>query len=188
MRAGPTNPSIKLLPIVCCCLLAALAGGDRVMRAQSSPCPTTGGASWRKDETVYVDLNPNIRRTTAEDQVRAALGEWAAANMSNGSGVKFDFTHAYDARGIPAGASVLHIGSAALTDSFGAVPDQSTRAKVQVVRSEGTVLLEATITFNTNALADPFVFGAGPYYNPDAPATTPSSRRGRCTRGATPRA
>lgn len=168
MTIGRTNLPAKLLPIVCCCLLASFAGGGRVMRAQSSPCPTTGGASWRKDETVYVDLNPNIRRTTTEDQVRAALAEWTVVNMDNGSGVKFDFTHAYDARGTPSGASVLHVWSNALVDSFG-FPDQDTRARTQVVRNEGVVLLEATITFNTNASANPLAFGAAPYYDPSAP-------------------
>jgi hypothetical protein len=136
-----------------------------VSDAQCSPCPTHGGPMFIQGDTVYLDLDVRFRGTTIETQVKAGLTEWHEANRNNGSGVTFDTSKTLNQ--IPQGATILHVSSAAFTNDLG-LPERNTRARFTVVRSSGLHILEATILFNTNALADPLAFNLTPYYDPNS--------------------
>jgi hypothetical protein len=68
---------------------------------------------------------------------------------------------------IPAGATLLHISFAALTDQYG-IPDYVVRSYFRVIQHVGIYITEAQIIFNTNATANGFD-PSQPFFDPQSP-------------------
>jgi hypothetical protein len=116
------------------------------------------------NDNVYVDINPQFDPTQTS-QITTALDRWSYANTHNNtSGVVFTVRVLNQ---IPAGAILLHISFAALTDQYG-IPDYTVRSYFRPIQHSGIYITEAQIIFNTNAAADGFD-PSQPFFDPQSP-------------------
>lgn len=147
-------------------LLFLIIAGARIVYPQSATCPElTNDVVFEQGTTVYIDIGAEIRGTTIGSQIIAGLNSWTYANTHyNNSGVKFDTTTS--PWNSPPGSTIVHFVYQPIYDQFGNV-DPYTVARLLPVRVEGIVLREATVIFNSAALANPYDPNSGPYYNPN---------------------
>lgn len=123
------------------------------VHAQVSGCPSwtrTSGNGWTQGSTVYINFG-NITDSNQRDQIKRAVATWNTENQNNNSKVKFSY-------GPPPSS-----GSYTLTFQNGATPNGDPGlARSRVVPETGNII-EATITFNTNATfnGNPRVFQPG---------------------------
>lgn len=150
-----------------CLLLILLLAGTQLINAQ---CPDSNcaGTVFPKGEIVYVDIDFRFRNTPIYSQITAGLDAWNYDNEFNGSEVLFSYN------GVPTSGTytVMHITSEALTNPYGS-PDTTTIAQVSYngVNELGDII-DATIVFNTNAMASEDIYSPNynqPYYDPYAP-------------------
>lgn len=118
------------------------------------------------NSTVYIDIDVRLRGTPAESQITQALANWTSANRTNGSGVTFNTQTPLS--NAPQAANVLHVSFEEFQGIEGN-PNRSARARLNTVRSNETAIFEATIFFNTAALANPLDPNSGPFYDPTKP-------------------
>ena len=160
--------SLKLVPLLCF-LLVSLFGGISLVRAQDG-CPQSSGArTFLPGHKYYVYVNPFLRGTTKETQIRQALDQWSYDNThKNGSGVTFDYTTSR--HDWPAGAFFVEFHEEAFADEAGN-PREEPGAVFDTIHVVGAYLAEVRIIFNSNAVVDParnfYPDGGGPYYDPN---------------------
>lgn len=119
---------------------------------------------------MYIDISVELRGTSIESQIISGLNSWTYANTHNNtSGVTFNTTTpAWDS---PQGSTIVHFVYQPILNEFGNV-DRFVVANFQPVRVEGNVIREATVTFNSEAPANPYDITSGPYFDPSLPGYT----------------
>lgn len=144
-----------------CCIVVVVAHSQ-------SPCPEENNRpNFAEGETYYVDIDVRFRGTPTGAQIEQAFNDWTNANArNNGSNVRFVVFNSWSE--VPPGANLIHVSQKSILGDM-LEPQWHVRARIESVRVEGATLREATIFFNTNALADPTNPSSGPFYNPDLP-------------------
>lgn len=110
-----------------------------------------------------------MRGTNVATQINNAADKWTTANTnSNVSGVTFNTTTPLNQ--VPPSATVLHVAFEEFQLAPPAVgPDVDTRARFVVNGWNGIYITDATIFFNTRALANSLNFESRPFFDPASP-------------------
>lgn len=168
-KLGRTSPAACAVAVSLIILAPGWVASDEVSQAQSSPCPTEKVLRFPPATVVYLDINSPARGTNVGTQINNAADKWTAANTnSNASGITFNTSTPLTQ--VPPSAPVLHVAFEAFTRDAPAVgPDTDTRARMVVNAHDGIYISDATIFFNTRALANTYNLDGRPFYDPESP-------------------